>query len=187
MRSVWRLKIHIPDPRLSKGIAKLLHARSFYRPRRKIKQLHFAVKRGWIGKCPATNCLDVEGTAAEPAAIAAEAAQVGEFVEMLQTGIKRLESSHRQTRHGPVLASRCYPIVLFDHWDQIREHHLGEGSAQVKRRSRRWRGLRLRHCLGNHAARVVDRAILTRLYRVQVVHHDQHGFVLPAASRLSMI
>jgi hypothetical protein len=129
MRGVWGLKVHILDPRLSKGIAKLLHTRPFYRPRRQIKQLHFAVKRGWIGKCPAANCLDVEGAAAEPAAIATEAAQVGELVEMLQTGIKRLESSHRQTRHRPVLPPCCNPIVLFDHRDQIREHHLGEGSA----------------------------------------------------------
>jgi hypothetical protein len=45
----------------------------------------------------------------EAAAIAAAAAQVGEFVEMLQSGIKRLESCHRQTRHGPVLT----PWTLF--------------------------------------------------------------------------
>src|ERR1700733_5185164 len=100
MCGVWGLEVHILDPRLSKGIAKLLHARPFYRARRQIKKYYFAVKRGWGGKCPAANCLDVVGAAAEPAAIAAEAAQVGEFVEMLQTRIKRFESSHRQTRHG---------------------------------------------------------------------------------------
>src|SRR5208282_5699418 len=103
MCGVWGLEVHILDPRLSKGIAKLLHARPFYRPRRQIKQLHFAVKRGWIGKCPAANCLDVVGAAAESATVAAEAAQVGKLVEMFQTGVKRLKSPHRQTRHGAVL------------------------------------------------------------------------------------
>ena len=61
------------------------------------------------GSCDYTRCSRTDETIiplphAEPAAIAADAAQVGEFVEMLQTGIKRLESSHRQTRHGPVFA-----------------------------------------------------------------------------------
>ena len=68
-----------------------------------------AVIRNGSSDYPRCSRTDETINSAEPAAIAAEAAQVGEFVEMLQTGIERLESSHRQTRHGPVLA----PWTLF--------------------------------------------------------------------------
>jgi hypothetical protein len=79
------LEVDILNPRLSQGIAKLLHARPFYRPGRKKKQLYFAVERRCVGKRPTANCLDVKRAAAEPAAVAAQAPQVGKLVEMFES------------------------------------------------------------------------------------------------------
>src|SRR5690348_155043 len=83
VRRARRLEIDVVDAGLRELVAEVLDARSFDRSGADEHQLDLFIERGGIGEGPAARRLRIEGAAsAEPRAIAAEAAEVAELVEV---------------------------------------------------------------------------------------------------------
>ena len=85
--------------------------------------------------------LRVEGDAAEAPARPAEAADVGEQIEMLERDLERLHAAHGEPGHRPVLAVRDRAIGRVDHRDQVLDHHVLERAEHPAEVGARGRGL----------------------------------------------
>ena len=129
VRRAGRLVVDVLDPGLLERLVIVLDAlvhpplgRADAQP----EDAHPPVERVRVRHDAAVGRLRVEGGAAEAAAAPAEAAEVGEQVEMLERDLERLHAAHREPGHRPALAVRDRPIGRVDHRDQVLDHHLLE-------------------------------------------------------------
>ena len=123
------------------------------------RTLHLLVELVRVGHDAAVGRLRVEGGAAEAAAPAAEAADVGEQVEVLERDLERLHAAHREPGHRAVLAVGDRAIGRVDHRDQVLDHHVlerAEHPAEV--RTRRGSLARARPAAAGRAAGPARRA-----------------------------
>ncbi len=104
VRSARRLEVDVVNSCLRQCVAEGFCSLSLDGTDSQKEDLHLLIKCGRFRKSAAASSLCIEAAAPAPAA-SAEAAQVRELIEVVQSRCKCLRTTHRQAGHRAVLAS----------------------------------------------------------------------------------
>src|SRR5690348_14984672 len=131
--------------------------------------MDFFCKRGWIGKDSVKIGLWIELAVPEHQRTSgtAKSADVGEEIEMIQSDLKRLHSTHRKAGHGAMIAIGQRAEVGINVWNKRLGYVVLESRRHVLHRLHHFR--RPKWLSGQVRRR------LARAARVAISHDDNHG------------